>query len=41
MNKGFISNKTIPFLMTMDRSVDIDTNEDFINAEKYLSLIKK
>lgn len=41
INKGFISNKTIPFLMTMDRSVDIDTNEDFINAEKYLSLIKK
>ena len=41
INKGFISNRTIPFVMTMDRSIDIDTNEDFINAEKYLSLNKK
>lgn len=41
INKGFISNRTLPFVMTIDRSVDIDTIEDFELAEKYLNLNKK
>jgi len=41
INKGFISDKTLPFVMTIDRSVDIDTIDDFVIAEKYLSLNNK
>ena len=33
-NKTFYSNKTIPFIMPKNRSVDIDTFEEFNEAEK-------
>jgi CMP-N,N'-diacetyllegionaminic acid synthase len=38
VNKGFISNKTIPYCMSVERSVDIDTLKDFEEAENYLKL---
>jgi CMP-N-acetylneuraminic acid synthetase len=41
INKGFISDRTLPFEMPVDRSVDIDTIEDFKLAENYLRLNKK
>lgn len=40
-NKGFISNRTVPFEMSVERSVDIDTVLDFEAAESYLRLIKE
>lgn len=36
-NSSFLSNKTIPYIMPFNKSIDIDTNEDFNIAEKTLA----
>ena len=36
LNNGFISDKTIPFCMSEDLSLDIDTLEDLIKVQNFL-----
>jgi CMP-N-acetylneuraminic acid synthetase len=38
--KGFYSDKTLPFVMPLERSIDIDTEFDFILAETLLKRFK-
>jgi CMP-N,N'-diacetyllegionaminic acid synthase len=41
INKSFVTDKTLPFEMTIERSIDIDTIDDFEAAEKYFILNNK